>query len=52
MKKIGSRYTNNIFENIEFLAHNYEIRKKMRKLMGNMIDGKGAERIANAIVTL
>lgn len=43
---------NNIFENIEFLAHNYEIRKKMRKLMGNMIDGKGAERIANAIVTL
>lgn len=43
---------NNIFENVEYLAHNYEIRKKMRKRMQNMIDGKGAERIARAIVTL
>ena len=43
---------NSIFENVELLAHNYEMRKKMRKRMQNMIDGKGAERIARAIVTL
>ncbi len=43
---------NSIFENVEFLAHNYEMRKNMRKRMQNMIDGKGAERIARAIVTL